>query len=647
MADLKLASASSLARSYRWFVIAITSALLMLIVVVAFSEQNQFERQQQMLVERSVESAASQVSLQLSELRRTVRLFSRQQHSLLEAILLNPDRSDLMETLRTQVEEHFPEQMAFAIANPFGEVINQDIDSLVGDACRVDIQHFSITPQDIHTYLHPQPGAVHFDVMAHIGPIANPIGVFFVSFSPVLLTRLLAFNEVPNHELILLRKDLAGLVEMTSKGARGAGDDRFRLSAEDMDRVLASATIPGTMWNVSNLPHADFFRAEARRNWFIAGFEVLALVLVTITMLSFIGRAERRERRLRVENERLAAFPIENPNPVLTLDADAEIIYTNPAASQQRQSLDLSQPLQLLPENYREAVAYCITTAEPAKGMRREVGGRIFEWEFHAVAKAAICYAYGVDITDRITAESQSEQHLAELAHAGRLSTMGEMASGLAHELNQPLAAINSYLQGALLRLERGDTDKLTPAITSAKEQAQRAGTIIKRMREMVRKQKTVNQEFSLNTIVHAVLEMTNHTIRRHGVDFELALDNNLPPSLGDPIQVEQVVLNLVKNAAEAVSGKAEGERKMVIRTWGDESQQELQVEDNGPGLPGDTADQVFNPFYTTREDGMGMGLSISKTIIENHGGTLWAQDNVGPGASFGFRLPRQSEEEK
>ncbi|MGB1109272.1 MAG: sensor histidine kinase, partial [Gammaproteobacteria bacterium] len=613
-------SANRLARSYRGFVLSISALLLTVIIYVAYSGQRQFEQQQNVLVTRSVESAASQITLQLSELRRTVRLFARQRQELLEAVLANPDHTEQLDLLREQVSEHFPEHMAFAVANNLGEVVEQDIDGLVGDACQVDIQHFSITPQDIHTYLHPQPGAVHFDVMAHIGGLLNPKGVFFISFNPVMLSRLLAFNEVPHHRLLLLRTDINGLVEMRAEGARGELNENFRLSEAERARILATAPVRGTLWQVANLPDAGYQQMEWRGVWISAGAQTTAIILVALVTLSFIRRAERREQALRLENEQLAAFPVENPNPVMTFDREYQITYANPATLDQVKALGLSLPTELLPREFLESVRSCISSGKTNAGHRSEVGERIFEWEFHGIANCSICYAYGVDITDRVNAEMQSEQHLSELAHAGRLSTMGEMASGLAHELNQPLAAINSYLQGVLLRLQRGETEGLALAVGNAREQAQRAGMIIRRMRDMASKKQVVHEEIDLNNIVHAVLEMTNHSVRRHSIQFELQLQSDLPQGQGDSIQVEQVVLNLVKNAAEAVSSCPPERRKVIISTRSDAEILELQVQDSGPGLPGDMADQVFHPFYTTRDDGMGMGLSISKTIIENHG---------------------------
>jgi signal transduction histidine kinase len=351
-------------------------------------------------------------------------------------------------------------------------------------------------------------------------------------------------------------------------------------------------------------------------------------------------------KQLELENQRLAAFPKENPNPVVALEADGSLIYANPAAERLQESMGLGSVRDLLPADLPTRLPACVDSECNVRGIRIGIRGRIFEWEIHPIRPLRFVYVYGMDITDRVHAEEQSRLHLEELARVGRLSTMGEMASGLAHELNQPLAAIRNYVSGSLLRLERGDTLSVAAALKSAGDQAERAARIIQHLRDMVRKRAPIRREVQLVDLVTAVVEMTAYEARRYDVAVTVDMDPTLPQVSVDPIQVEQVLLNLLRNAIEALHDHGENPRYIAIfgrRLDGDVI---LTVEDNGPGVPLEPPGRVFDPFYTTKQDGMGMGLPISRTIVENHGGRLWAENKPEGGSRFSFHLPIEREDE-
>jgi PAS domain S-box-containing protein len=263
----------------------------------------------------------------------------------------------------------------------------------------------------------------------------------------------------------------------------------------------------------------------------------------------------------------------------------------------------------------------------------------------------AINWELRQEISQRVAAEEalrsekeQAQQRLNELAHAGRLATMGEMVSGLAHELNQPLAAIANYAHVCLhcVRGLRGENlDDVRDAIQQIAEQAQRAGGIIRHLRESVRRGESDRSTAELNDLVRGVAVLLEVEARLHGVRLDLALGDALPQVVVDRIQIEQVITNLVKNAMEATRGMSDGPRLVTICTSrGKAGTVELAVIDTGCGIPPAEAGRLFEPFFTTKPTGMGLGLSISRSIVESHGGRLEAAHNPDRGMRFRFSLP-------
>jgi C4-dicarboxylate-specific signal transduction histidine kinase len=239
--------------------------------------------------------------------------------------------------------------------------------------------------------------------------------------------------------------------------------------------------------------------------------------------------------------------------------------------------------------------------------------------------------------------EAQAQQHHAELAHAARLSTLGEMAAGLAHELNQPLAAIVSYARGCSLRLRSGEaeTGALVEVVEEISAQALRAGEVLRRIRDFVRSGELRRERVDLNDVVREAVRFAEIEARQSGISMPLELTSDTLTVEVDRIQVEQVVLNLVRNGFEAMRTTAPTERTLSIRTARHAGEGiEVAVGDTGTGIPPGIAGRVFDPFFSTKRDGLGLGLSISRSIIEAHGGRLWAIANPLRGATFRFTLP-------
>jgi PAS domain S-box-containing protein len=248
------------------------------------------------------------------------------------------------------------------------------------------------------------------------------------------------------------------------------------------------------------------------------------------------------------------------------------------------------------------------------------------------------------DITGQKRIEQRDNEHRAELARASRLSLVGEMASGLAHELNQPLCAIASYTQGSLRMMESGawDSNELLDAMRDVAAQAERAGQIIHRMAKLVRQKEPHKSSVNIKDIIQETVSFVDSEAKIRGITIErVEPSEEMPLVTVDSLGIEQVLLNLLQNAFEAISDMHDGKRQVTIRVSRDTNDAvEVTVSDTGKGLPMENIDIVFQPFFTTKSKGLGIGLSISRSIVEAHGGHLVAELNPAGGALFRFTLP-------
>jgi two-component system sensor kinase FixL len=244
------------------------------------------------------------------------------------------------------------------------------------------------------------------------------------------------------------------------------------------------------------------------------------------------------------------------------------------------------------------------------------------------------------DLTERQQTEARLQELQAELVHVSRLTAMGEMASALAHELNQPLAAIANYLKGSERLLSRPDPpiERLSEALGKSQAQALRAGEIIRRLRDFASRGETERRVEDLPRLIEEAGALALVGAKEHGVRVRFHYDRQVGRVLADRIQIQQVVLNLIRNAIDAMHDSPR--RELAISTGpAPGAMAEVSVADTGPGIDPVVADQLFNAFVTTKSDGMGVGLSISRTIVEAHGGRLWAERNADGGATFRFTL--------
>ena len=311
-------------------------------------------------------------------------------------------------------------------------------------------------------------------------------------------------------------------------------------------------------------------------------------------------------------------------------------------------------------ESMNRAFAEFVRTGDPARHvyhettvLAREGQPRRIAWRssliFDDMHRVTGTLSSGEDVTDRRRAEEEARRSRERLTHVSRLSTMGEMAGGLAHEINQPLAAITLYSQAAarmLNRDEAADPRELRAALEQISAQAIRAGEVIRRLRAMVRQRATERTTIDCNQLVRDLIALAEPDARASDVELQVELANEALPVRVDVVQIQQVLLNLIRNAIDAMLTVTDAPRRIEIRTAAvaDDFVQ-VSVADHGSGLPEQAGERIFEPFFTTKPSGTGLGLSISRGIVRDHGGRVQCADNRPRGAVFCFTLPLFAED--
>jgi two-component system sensor kinase FixL len=252
------------------------------------------------------------------------------------------------------------------------------------------------------------------------------------------------------------------------------------------------------------------------------------------------------------------------------------------------------------------------------------------------------------DLSERQKTESRLQELQSELVHISRLTAMGEMASTLAHELNQPLSAISNYLKGSRRLIETQTDERSTTmrdALDKAAEQAIRAGQIIRRLRDFVARGESERRVENIAKLVEEASALALVGAKDQAIRVQFRFDPLVELTLADKIQIQQVLLNLMRNAVEAMQDSAKRELLLAAAPAGNDMVR-ITVADTGSGISPDVASQLFQPFITTKQQGMGVGLSICRTIVESHGGQIWAEPNPGGGTVFHFTLKGVRREE-
>ena len=317
--------------------------------------------------------------------------------------------------------------------------------------------------------------------------------------------------------------------------------------------------------------------------------------------------------------------------------------------------LELGQVFQRLHPDDREAFRSVLEKAAEGDGSyeaefrvvlpsgeMRWIGsrGRV---EFDGDGKQILARGVSHDITGRKEAEQETQNLRREIAHAGRVSMMGQLASALAHEINQPLGAILRNAEAAELFMQNKspDLDEIRAILADIRKDDQRAGSVIDRMRGLLKRQNLDKRSVDVAELVGEAAVLVHSDATARHIRLELAVADHLPPVIGDAVHLQQVLLNLIINGMDALNGANGRDRRVSVTAALDGPKTiEIAVNDSGRGVPADQLTHIFDPFFTTKPNGMGMGLPISRTIINAHNGRLWAENRNEGGASFRFTLP-------
>ena len=379
-----------------------------------------------------------------------------------------------------------------------------------------------------------------------------------------------------------------------------------------------------------------------------------------IARLETLERANRRtDEAMRKSEARLRSILNTVVDGIILVDTRGIVRSFNPAAEHIfRYAADeiIGRDIALLmPSPHREKhdnyIQRYVTTHEARIiGSRREVQGQRKDGSVFPMDLAVTetwdgeLFFTGIvrDITERKRLQAQIQQQQQELAHADRLSLAGEMATGLAHELNQPLTAITTHAHIAQQMLRSGDAnlERCGKPLEKIIEQSKRASDIVRHLRRLIRKAEPIREPVNINKLIQEVVQLAEIESRRRGVLLQVEARPPLPPVRVNVLQIQQVLLNLIYNAIEAMAESQSNIKHLIISATAQDTAVEITVADTGPGLSTDNAEKLFQPFFTTKSSGTGLGLPICRTIIEAHRGRIWATANPAHGATFHLTLP-------
>jgi len=366
-------------------------------------------------------------------------------------------------------------------------------------------------------------------------------------------------------------------------------------------------------------------------------------------------RAEERFR-LAVESAPNAMVMVNGEGCIVLVNLQTERLFGYPREELLGSSVEMLVPDRFRADHPRFRSAYFDKPIARSMGTGRDLYGRRKDGSEFPVeiglnpieaGEETLVLSAIVDITARKDSEARARKHLADLAHVARLSTVGQMFSELAHEINQPLGAAANYARACVIFARAGQgasLEQMIDLMEKTAEQTTRATEIVLRLGAFVKKDGGVRTRFNINRLIEKVLSLSEHTMRAASetgepIRLELKLDPSIPETVADFVQIEQVLLNLIRNAIEAMQISTVTPPQLTVSTWFDDVYIHASVGDTGPGIKPDDLTRLFEPYFTTKATGMGLGLSISRSIIEDHEGEMDASTSP-EGTTFHFKLP-------
>ena len=395
-----------------------------------------------------------------------------------------------------------------------------------------------------------------------------------------------------------------------------------------------------------------------RAPYFLSLFVVLSVASMGYELSRGVIRAARMAEELREHGESMGLAADAAQMALWRWDILRDVIWVGASGRghhgiPDQDAISLEQFLQTVHPDDREATWKMLRSAmEGERAFRIEYRvvdpGGATRWiaargkvEFNGDHKPVRMLGVSIDITERKAAELEAVRHRRELAHLTRVTTLSELSGSLAHELNQPLGIILTNAQAAqrLLVQDPPDVAEVREILADIVAANRHAGEVIQRLRTLLRRSEASLQPLALNDAIEEVLQLTGADLIGRGVTVVRALAPDLPPITGDRVQLQQLVLNLILNAADAMADNPPGSRRLYLNTERADGKVRASVQDEGSGLPADV-EPLFQPFFTTKPHGLGMGLPICRSIVEAHHGQLWAEPHPARGAVFHFELP-------
>lgn len=452
---------------------------------------------------------------------------------------------------------------------------------------------------------------------------------FYKAFhsSPVALT----IASLPEGHVVDVNDSCLRMLEYTRKDLIGyTAAELDLINPNERARMFQDISENGALQNMETIVRTKYGKS-IQVLFFIETINLNGQDHAITTLLDITERKKAEE-----ETRDLAKFPSENPNPVLRINKDGTILYVNDASSPLMDMWECKTG-RAVPEQIRQ-LARDVNNSGLSRAIEVECQGRIFSLTFAPVANSYYVNVYGLDITDRKQAEEEKRSIEQKAYVASRLASIGQMASGIAHEINNPLTAVLGYSQSLLRKDVPEDIKRRLEII---RDGAERTADIVTRLLTFARGRKPGWEHVNINEIVETALIMRTYEMETSNIKVTTLFAPDLPRTMADAGQLQQVFLNLIINA-ETEMTLAHGRGQLVIKTEVVDGNIRISFKDDGPGIAKENLDRVFEPFFTTRKtgEGTGLGLSLCHGIIAEHKGRIYAESTRGEGATFIVELP-------
>jgi PAS domain S-box-containing protein len=524
--------------------------------------------------------------------------------------------------------------------------LRREVSQLSGDTI---IIYLSIAQDGAGTFFFPREALVQVSQVARV-----PIYGYYDSYLGYgIVGGLVASFEMEATNAAGLGLRILAGEKPEDLSAHGARSCAYMFDWRQLKRwgIPEAGLLPGSVIRFRDPSFWDLYR------WHVIGVLSLCAMQAMLILALLVQRARgrRAEKETRQAEERFRLVVESAPNAVVVVNADGNIVLVNAQCEKffgyRREEL-VGHPVELLvPERFRtehpgHRMSFLASPSARPMGMghalfARRKDGSEFPVEVGLTPIQTSAGVLVLSIIVDITARKQAEEARQELAHASRLALVGEITASIAHEINQPLGAILSNADAADMLLESSPPalDQVREILADIRKDNLRASEVIHRLRALLKKRKMESQPVDLNELLSDVVLLVRTESRRRGITVESVPGDDLPLIRGDKVHLQQVLLNLVFNGMEAMA-KVPRKKTVTVRAGvNDNGSAEIAVSDTGPGILPDHLPRLFDPFFSTKKEGMGLGLSIARSLVEAHGGQIWAENNPDGGATFRFTL--------